>query len=138
MKVYLAAASDEIELAEVWRDKLKAAGHTITYDWMALVREKGGGNPRTASHEDRASWARNDLVGAATSHVFWLLLPTGAPSAGSWFEFGFVYALIIRGGVIRPESIIVSGADMNRSIFTACADLTFDTHEAAFEGAFAK
>jgi hypothetical protein len=122
--VYLAGASREIELCERWMQRLRDAGHVITYDWCANIRRVGDANPREATEEQRREWSATDVLSAAKSEVFWLLMPT-KPTVGAWFEFGAVYQT---GG---PRTL-VSG-DWRGSIFTALADHRFDKHQDALD-----
>lgn len=130
VKVYLATASSEIALAEMYMGRLRAAGHTITFDWTETIRSIGSANPREANNDDRGRWADADLGGALAADIFWLLVP-GKPSIGCWVELG---AVIANAAVHRQMNLakytIVSG-DWRSTIFTALANCRFDSHDQA-------
>ncbi|MGH7176522.1 MAG: hypothetical protein ACREJC_03990 [Tepidisphaeraceae bacterium] len=135
MKIYVAAASSEIERAEKWIAALREAGFEVVSTWPEVIRQVGQANPMQASREDRAGWAAEDLSQVATAEVFWFLL--GKPTAGAYTEFG--YALFLGAmsqearlaGVNAPiYRLLTSGTET--SIFTALA-IHFETDEKAFE-----
>jgi hypothetical protein len=135
LRIYVAASSGEMERAEKWMAKLRAAGHTVTSSWPEVVRKVGSANPMTAPRELRAQWAMTDLQEVEQSNALWLLLPE-KPSAGAYTEFGFSAAMV--AGSIRAQQIgvdappyfsIVSGKET--SIFTALVP-HYETDEAAF------
>lgn len=125
MKVYVAAASSEIERAEKQMAALHEAGIEVTSTWPEIIRKVGAANPMTASREDRAMWAATDLSEVSSSTVFWLLIPPpGIATDGANVEYGYATLLGAMAqearlaGVNAPiYRIITSG--MERSIFTA-------------------
>lgn len=127
MKVYVAGSSAEMERAEKQMAALRVAGIEVTSTWPEVIKKVGAANPMDASREDRAMWAATDLAEVASSDVFWLLLPNGAPSAGAFTELGYAVML---GAVARQARlaevegvpdlwIICSGTE--KSIFSALA-----------------
>lgn len=126
--VYLSGSSREIEVTEHWRDRLKAAGFPIAYDWTKSVRQHPEGDAALSSDQRHAA-AHADLTGIHASSVFWLLTPDG-PSLGAWVELGYALALRAHGLTRRPI-VLVSGAP--RSVFSELADYHFATHLECFE-----
>jgi len=135
MKVYVAAASSEIERAEKWMAKLREAGITVVSTWPEVIRKVGAANPMTAPREQRAGWAMADLSELSHASLLWRLL--GAPSEGACTEFGYavLFASLahearLAGVEMAPKfKIITSGEE--RSIFTALAP-NYATDEDAF------
>ncbi len=125
--LYLAGASKELPLCETLRDRLTAAGHTVTRNWMADVRANEHRPDSDISKAERAAFARADLEGVAACNVFWLVTPEGS-SIGAWVELG--YALRRAEESKFNPVIVVSGPW--RSIFGDLADYAFATHEDAF------
>jgi hypothetical protein len=124
--IYLAGASKELDRCETLRDRLTAAGHRVTRNWMADVRANAHRPDADIGKEERAAYARADLDGVAACGVFWLVTPE-LPSLGAWVELG--YALRRADESPYLPLIIVSGPW--RSIFGDLADFTFSTHEEA-------
>ena len=122
MRFYVAAASEEIALAEDVIAELRAIGHAIAFDWPAHIRAMNAAD-RDLSQTVREASARADLDAVGTCDAFWLLVPEGR-SSGAWLELG--YAL---GRKTRPL-ILVSG-DWQRTIFAELADRRFPTHDEA-------
>jgi hypothetical protein len=109
--VYIAASSADIERAEHWRDRLIAAGVTVTSSWMANVRKVGAGNPRDASDAQRNAWSTQCLIEVVESDVLWLLVPpAGVDTVGAWWE---------AGAASVSDVWIVASGDTRRTIFTA-------------------
>ncbi len=132
MKIYMAGASDELELIQRYQGHVRGMGHAVTHDWVSNVRKMGEANPRDASLTDKAMWSRGDLSGALQADLFWLLYPS-VPSVGCWVEFGYIiHRLEHNPGFRTAQRVIVSG-DWRQSIFTSLADKRFDTHEAALD-----
>lgn len=127
LSVYLSGASNEIDLCKRYRDRLVAAGFTITHDWMAAVEAAGAANPVGATHDQHRHWAREDLAGIIRARIFWLLVPQGI-SFGAAAEFGYA---LRRWDCSVDFSIVVSG-DHRKSVFLACGEHRFDSHEEAF------
>lgn len=126
--IYLAGASKEFERCETFRDRLIAAGHHVTRNWMADVRANAHRPDGDIGKAERAAYARADLEGVAACNVFWLVTPE-LPSLGAWVELG--YALRRSDEAQFQPVIVVSGPW--RSIFGDLADYSFATHEEAFE-----
>jgi hypothetical protein len=130
VRIYLAGASKELALCEGFRDRLIAAGHEITLDWMANVRKHiitQGRADRDLTSNERRKYAEADLEGVRSAELFWMLAPR-EPSAGCWVELG--YALRVQRWVLGQ--IIVSG-DHQKSIFCELATYVWDSHEKAFQ-----
>lgn len=138
MKVYVAAASSEIERAEKCIAALRASGFEVTSTWPEVIRKVGHANPMTASREQRAGWAAMDLSEVSDATVLWFLIPPkGVATDGANVEYG--YALFLGAasqearlaGINAPiYRILTSGEE--RSIFTALST-HFDTDEQAIE-----
>jgi hypothetical protein len=135
MKIYVAAASSEMERAEKWMAALRSAGIEVVSTWPEVIRKVGSANPMGASREDRAMWASTDLAEVSSADVFWLLL--GKPTSGAWVELGYAVML---GAVAKQARLaeiegvpdlwlICSGTET--SIFSALAH-HYATDEEAF------
>jgi nucleoside 2-deoxyribosyltransferase len=123
LRVYVAAASSDLERAQHWMDELEAAGVEVTSDWVQVIRAVGTANPRNASQEDRRDWVADDLSGVADADVVWFLAPQSAPARGAYFEIGYAWGSGIE--------VVVSG-DTRQSIFCAVGE-EFDDDLAAYE-----
>lgn len=123
MKVYVAAASGEIDRAEHWIAKLREAGIMVTCTWPESVRRVGHANPPEAPHSQRRGWAVQDLTEVDEGNALWVLLPSlGFSTSGAWTELGFAYA--------RAKLILMSGK--SHSVFTGLADEVHETDRQAF------
>lgn len=124
MKVYIAAASAEIERAERVAGKLAAAGIQITSSWMRQVRRAGAANPREASSGQRRTLAVGCLSEVGDSDVVLLLMPpVGTETIGAYWEAGYARSLSAR--------IILSG-DTKRSVFSALGE-EYETDDEAIQ-----
>ena len=121
MRIYLCGGSSELDAVAERMRQLREMGHTITQDWVAVIRANGDANPRTAPHKNRAMWSGEDLSGVETADVVWVMLPV-KPSFGCAYEAGFALG--------RGVRTIVSG-DWRASIFTSQADARFNEHDHA-------
>jgi hypothetical protein len=135
MKIYVAAASSEIERAEKRMAQLKEIGFDVVSTWPEVIRKVGSANPIEASREDRATWAAEDLSQVATAEVLWYLIPESAPTDGANVEFGYALMLGVMSQEARAAGInapvyrlLTSGKE--RSIFTALA-IHYKTDEEA-------
>lgn len=140
MKVYIAAASSEIDRAEFFFKLLTSQGIECTSSWIANVRSVGEGNPVAATFEDRKRWALDNLLAIEASAVVWILAPsTGVFSHGAYFELGYAVARArssvatawVNSTSVRPK-IIASGGD-HRWVFLALADELYKTDTNALE-----
>jgi len=137
MKVYVAAASSEIERAEKWMTMLRAAGIKVVSTWPEVIRKVGEANPMNGAREERTYWAATDLAEVSTSEVFWFLLPDGKPTMGAYTELGYAVALgamsqeARNAGIIDAPNYWLVCSGVETSIFTALAD-HFTTDEEAF------
>jgi hypothetical protein len=131
MRIYTAGASAQIDVIEDYNVRLRAAGHTISFDWTEKVRAVGSASPDDPAIRKEAALA--DLGGVETSEIMWLLQPENA-STGAWVELGFALCLKqmepLRTKATRPL-VIVSGPSM-KCIFSDLADHRFTNHEDAF------
>ena len=118
MKIYIAAASAEIERAERMIALARKAGFTVVHDWPAQIREAGEANPTTVAVEQRRAWALDCLARLSSADALWLLAPQGATS-GAWVEFG--------ASVSYGRYTIMSGA--HQSVFAELATENADTDE---------
>lgn len=112
MRIYVAAASKEIERAERMIERLRAAGHTITVDWPAAIRAMAGVANEGLTQEQRKEAADADYRGVATAERIVILVPVQPiVTQGAWWEGGIADALRI--------PIISSGRfeDRQRNIF---------------------
>lgn len=134
--IYVAGASAQIELIELYMDKLRVAGWTITFDWTVPVREVGNASPDDL--EIRRSAALADLEGVFTARVLWLAQPdTSSTSTGAWVELGAaitkrVLAERFVGVAIGPVTVVVSGSS-KKCIFSDLADYRFESHDDALD-----
>lgn len=97
MKVYIAAASSEIERAEFFYKLITSQGIECTSSWIENVRKVGEGNPVAATFEDRKRWSEENLRAIDASDVVWMLAPdTGVFSHGAFFELGYAIGIIHR------------------------------------------
>lgn len=142
MKIYIAGPSSDLSLVELWIERCREDGQTITYDWPAFVRhvartEGHSSNPTpavvgrddftAALNERRRTWALANLDGIMAADVFWLLVDKDTASFGSWTELGYALGERKRFGFPR---VLISG-HVYGSIFTALGRC-FSTHEEAF------
>lgn len=105
VKVYVATAFTQVELARTWMDALRQHGITISHDWSEFEKENKQGELNQPL-EDQYKFSRNDLQGVADADIVWLLSPA-AGGTGCWVEYGYALAL--------GKPVIVSGS--RRSIF---------------------
>ncbi len=122
MIVYVAGSSKEISRVKLWLAHLEkfnqreyekgAPGIQLAHNWVAVIESRGEANPTTASKEQHAIWAGQDLAGVKECDVFWLLFPEqGNYSDGAMYECGYADH--------AGKEIVISGLDHKRSIFTA-------------------
>lgn len=127
MKVYIAGSSKELDLVARYTDRVRAAGHEITCDWVAVMRAEAKADHELTPDEARM-YAERDRRGVATADLFWLILPEGK-SEGAFWEFGYAYARSYLDG--RPGRIIVSG-NVGARIFCRLPYVeVFATHDEA-------
>lgn len=105
MKLYIAGSSEEIERAEAWIARARAAGFGITTDWPAIMRARPEASATEADLDDAAD---RDLAGVADADYVWLLVPSAAqPSQGCWYEAGYAdgrgVALIASYPPVQPQ-----------------------------------
>ncbi len=127
-RVYIAAASSDIERAKRVRAQLIAGGVTVTSRWIDEV-DKTGANPD--DDVERRKRATSDVVDIDSSDVVLLLVPhghyykdtdrvasSGHPhtSIGAWWENGYAY----RAGI----PLVSSGprAARTKTVFTALGE----------------
>lgn len=127
MKVYIAGSSKELDLVARYMDQVRAAGHEITCDWVAAMRQESKLDHELTPDEARM-YAERDRRGVATADLFWLLLPK-EKSEGAFWELGYTYARTCLGR--RPDRIIVSG-NVGARIFCRLPEVeVFATHDEA-------
>lgn len=122
MKIYIAGSSNELDLCDSYMKRVRALGHTITVDWVEMIRLKGSANPRDASVDERRNYAYDDLAGVAEADLVWLLIPK-IGGKRCWVELG--------AAIAQGKQVIASG-DTLCSIFCALVD-EFPDHEMALE-----
>lgn len=111
-RIYIAAASKEIERAERVRDQLRSHGFPIMSTWMEQIRQIGVANPRDASHAQRRKWSLQCLYEVSNSDVLLFLVPPeGIDTADAWGELIHAHN--------RPDIDILCAGDTKRSIFCA-------------------
>lgn len=125
MNVYIAAASAEIERADHWARRLRAAGIGCTSSWIENVRRVGAGNPVDAGADKRRGWSLGCLADVEGSDALWLLAPPAdVVTFGAWVELGYAFS--------RDKLLVSSGLDA-RSIFGALGlEFTTDLDAYAF------
>lgn len=126
-RIYLAGSSREIETVERYRDKLIAAGWTITHDWCSAMRACPVPDSQLTP-EQRMRYATDDAAGVIAADVLWLLVPQ-APSKGAWVELGIAIGHAAALGLF-PMVIASGGGDA--SIFNGYA-YRMDSHDEACE-----
>jgi nucleoside 2-deoxyribosyltransferase len=125
LRVYLAAASSDLDRVDRWAAALAATGVRVVSTWPANVRSVGSANPREASRLDRARWAERCLAEVRAAHVVWFLVPPiDKPTRGAWFEIGYALA--------QSQAVVASG-DTRQSIFCAVADYEYASDAEAFD-----
>ena len=119
--VYVGGASRELERVERFIARVKAAGHTITFDWTVGVRmalwmpRQRHESPMAASN--RAAIWSDCINGVSEAAVCVVLAPASAETRGMWAEIGVRHAC---GG----EAIYVGHDDdsIATSMMTVVAD----------------
>lgn len=110
-KIYVAAASADMDRVREWSDRLKLAGLTVTGTWLEVIATVGDANPRDASQVQRCEWSMADLGQVRDADLVWFMVPPASMSTrGGWLEVGFAEAL---------EKVIVFSGDTKQSIFCA-------------------
>lgn len=105
MKIYVAGSSAELDRVSAFMSRLRAAGHEITHDWTAAIRDSGKpANGLSRGESEDAAWKCRDAIDR--SDVFVFLAPITV-SEGAWFEFGFAVGGCVRALIVgeRPRSI---------------------------------
>lgn len=112
MSVYLAAASEEIERARRWRDRLVSVGVPVCSTWIEKVDEAYGvANPRNVSRLERKVIATTCVAEVKACRHLWLLVPgPKARTAGAWCE------LIAAHMFGKP---VISSGGTEQSVFCA-------------------
>jgi hypothetical protein len=121
MKVYVAAASCDLERAKQWMEELRREGIEVTSDWPEVIEGVGIANPRDASRRDRGRWSAHDLLGVAQADVFWFLVHDIAPARGAYVEMGYA---------LRDGAMVICSGDTKQSIFCARGEEYEDDREA--------
>lgn len=121
--IYVAASSQEAELASDLAKLLKNAGWRITHSWFQefVVDGRVPGRDRDVPTDVRTSAAKTDIDAVLQASWLWLLVPQGS-SVGAWVELG--------AAIASGRRIVVSG-DWRRTIFSELAALKFETHSHA-------
>ena len=144
MNIYIAGSSNELDRAELWIARAKAAGWAPTLDWTIPIREKGSGNDLPFVEKRKYAKADRDAIFAADA--FWFLVPREIMSFGAAWEFGLAHSLRRFGGSLNEPSdvymegvhahlnhVVLSGPKSGDHIFTTLADMAFPRDEDAFE-----
>lgn len=111
MKVYIAAASTDMERAKHWMSKLRLAGIEVVNRWIAKIEEVGEANPRG----DNVSFVRQEAAAQNeadidSAHVLWFLVPKEAPGRGGYWESGYAR---------KAKKHLVFSGDTQQSVFTS-------------------
>lgn len=119
MKIYLAAASKEIDRAKHVMKSLRASGHTITHDWTVEVEKYKDTIP---SNEILTECAEADFQGVFLADSLVLLSPEIQNiTVGAWVELGMAIAL--------HKRIFISGK-ADKCIFSYCENIEkYDTDD---------
>lgn len=118
----MAGSSDELDRVSGMMERLRALGFEITLDWPSIIRGVGNANPRTATRQQRAAWALQDLEGVESSHAVLMLSPERGHARGAFYELAHANACGI--------TTIVAGRTHTCSIFSALATVEVDSDEA--------
>jgi hypothetical protein len=139
-KIYVAGASAQIELIEIFIAKLKEAGWEITFDWTVKVREVGNASPDDPDVRRDAALA--DLDGVRRAKVLWLVQPDAtSTSTGAWVELGSAlerralaenHPDTPHGVGVETVFVVVSGSS-KKCIFSDLADMRFLSHDDALD-----
>jgi hypothetical protein len=129
VRVYIAASSTELELAEWYMLEVRKLGHEITYDWTRNIRAVGLANPTDWDLARRFTVAERNAEGIQAAACFWAILPMHASLGVSW-ELGYASALHWRMG--EPNLILISG-DWRSTVFSGHGTIVRDTHVKALE-----
>jgi hypothetical protein len=109
MNIFLSGSRKDLERCEHWRDEIVKAGHHITCDWMADVRQF----PDNELNEYKClELAMKDRQGIKSCDLFWLLLPE-TEGAGCFVELGLAIQM--------NKTIVISGP-FKRTIFEYLAN----------------
>ena len=135
-KCYVAGASAQIELIEIFIAKLKEAGWKITFDWTAKVREVGNASPDDPMIRRAAALA--DLDGVRRAEVLWLVQPDAtSTSTGAWVELGAALErrtlISEKLGIQFSSPLVVVSGSSKKCIFSDLADRRFESHDDALE-----
>lgn len=118
MKVFVAGSSREPGRVRAAFDAVRAAGHEVALDWLAVIDAHDGRANEGLTEYERIVASNNDLQAIRESNLFWYLLPEGEDSKGARTEFGYALAHI---------HVITSGNGREQSIFTSKAWKHCDT-----------
>lgn len=93
-KLYVAASSSQLSRAAEFMRLARAAGWTITLDWVEVVRGNGGvANPTDVEASVMAGWAKADVDAVINADVVVLLAPSDtSPGRGAFVELGVALA----------------------------------------------
>jgi hypothetical protein len=136
-RVYVAGASAERAEVAKYIERLRKAGAEITHDWVADIEASGGLANVGLTPAQRLEYALVDLEGVRDADIFWLLLPSGS-TIGAWVELGAA----ITWGMTRNQATdgqsgkphtIVSGDNVDRTIFTSLTTAVYGDHEDAYK-----
>ena len=87
MRIYVAAATRDLDNAKSMMREAQKFGHTITHDWTKSVRKNGRGDPNEVSQEEIAMAAWEDRQGVRKADLFILLW--NPHLLGGLIELGF-------------------------------------------------
>lgn len=118
VRVYIAAASREVERVREAQRMVAERGWVLTLDWltpMLALMEQGIGDA-DLSRGEQARYALEDADAIDRADVLWLLAPR-EPTKGAWWEHGYAYG--------SDTPIVTSGGCP--LIFVALSNRVLDT-----------
>jgi hypothetical protein len=123
--IYVAGASREVEHVRSLMN-LIAPWFRITHDWTEQVMKAraSGKSDTDFSVGERRAYARSDLDGVFEADFLWLIAPE-VGTTGAWVELGAALAY--------GKTIVVSGPQLSKTIFSELATFRCKTHEEAVE-----
>lgn len=129
MRIYIAASFQDWSRAKDAREELQAAGHAVTSDWIDVAEKRAGRCDGAAAVDyNPVEHALDDLGGVEDANVLLVLTPDDkALGCGMWIELGYALAL----AKWTPKTVVIAGAQRDRSIFCALADERHLTDAAA-------
>lgn len=93
LRVYVAAASDELVRVHASITALRKHGVDVVSTWPEIVPAMpGGANPADADKMERLAWSSQDLLEVTAADVLLFLVPRVGTTRGAWFEAGAAWS----------------------------------------------